>query len=179
MANIKVVTGLVRFSYVHVYEPTAMEEGQDKKYNVSILIPKTDKKTIKKFRDAEKEALAALKIANGGKLPKAGKLEILRDGDEEKEGDEAYEGMYFFGASSLKKPRIFDINLDEIMDPDEFYSGCWGRATVNVYEFLKGKKGITCGLQGLQKRKDGEPLGGGGASASDFDDDFEDDDMLD
>jgi len=45
----KVVTGKVRFSYVNVFEPRAMQEGGDKKYSVLLLIPKTDKVTIKKM----------------------------------------------------------------------------------------------------------------------------------
>ena len=36
----KVVTGLVRFCYCHVFEPTVMNEGDTPKYNVAILIPK-------------------------------------------------------------------------------------------------------------------------------------------
>ena len=36
----KVITGKVRFSYAHVFEPVAMAEGQDAKYQVSLIIPK-------------------------------------------------------------------------------------------------------------------------------------------
>ena len=43
----KVVTGKVRFSYANVWEPTSIEEGQPKKYNISILVPKKDKKEFK------------------------------------------------------------------------------------------------------------------------------------
>jgi hypothetical protein len=41
----KVVTGKVRFSYANVWEPTSINEGAEKKYNVSILNSK--KKTLK------------------------------------------------------------------------------------------------------------------------------------
>ena len=43
-ANTKVVTGLVRFSYVHIFEPSAMDDSSDEKYSVCIIIPKSDKK---------------------------------------------------------------------------------------------------------------------------------------
>ena len=45
-AATKVVTGKVRFSYAHVWEPASINGG-DEKYSVSILIPKSDKKTLK------------------------------------------------------------------------------------------------------------------------------------
>ena len=46
----KVVTGKVRFCYVNVFEPTAMNEGDEKKYNICILIPKEDKVTLEKVK---------------------------------------------------------------------------------------------------------------------------------
>ena len=42
----KVITGEVRFSYLHVFEPYAAEVGQKAKYSVALLIPKKDKQTI-------------------------------------------------------------------------------------------------------------------------------------
>ena len=50
--NTKVVTGLVRFSYVHIFEPTAIDEGSDEKYSLSVIIPKSDKATLKKIKEA-------------------------------------------------------------------------------------------------------------------------------
>src|SRR5690625_6061011 len=55
----KVVTGEVRFSYLHVFEPHAVEEGQEKKYSVSILIPKDDKETLARIKKAIENAIEA------------------------------------------------------------------------------------------------------------------------
>ena len=150
----KVITGLVRFSYAHVFEPQAAAEGADKKYSVSLLIPKEDTKTIEKIEAAIEAATEAGKAKFGGKIPKVLKLP-LRDGDEEKE-DEIYEGMFFVNATSASKPGIVDKDLNDIIDKDEFYSGCWGRASVNFYAFnVSGNKGIACGLNNVQKLKEG------------------------
>src|SRR5690625_664172 len=90
----KVVTGEVRFSYLHVFEPHAIEEGQDKKYSVSLLIPKTDKKTL----NAIKKAIEAAKVAGapkwGGKVPPNLKMP-LRDGDVDRPDQPEYAGHYF------------------------------------------------------------------------------------
>lgn len=172
MSNTKVLTGKVRFSYAHVWEPSSVEEGQTKKYSVSILIPKKDKKTLEKIEEAIEAASDAFKQKNGGKLPKNFKLP-LRDGDEEREDDEAYQGMMFLNASSLRQPGIVDENVDPIISKDDFYSGCWGRVTINFYSFDKaGNKGIAAGLGNIQKLEDGESLGGAFSSAED---DFSDD----
>jgi len=47
----KVVTGKVRLSYVHVFEPAAVEGGEPK-YSCALLIPKKDVATIKAMNAA-------------------------------------------------------------------------------------------------------------------------------
>ena len=37
-----VTTGEVRFSYVHVFKPYSAMQGQDERYSVTILVPKSD-----------------------------------------------------------------------------------------------------------------------------------------
>ena len=169
----KVITGRVRFSYANVFEPTAIEEGQTPKYNISILIDKSDKKTIDKINAAIEEAKEEGKKKWGGTIPKKLKLP-LRDGDEEREEDEAYQGHFFINANSTKKPGIVDADLNPIMDKDEFYSGCYGRASINFYPFDAGNKGIAVGLNNLQKMEDGERLAGGSSAEDDFGSDEDD-----
>lgn len=175
----KVVTGKVRFSYVNIFKSRVFQADQDAKFSICLLIPKEDKATLKKIKAAIDEAIQeGISSKWNGKKPANVKLP-LRDGDEER-ADEApeYEGMMFLNANSTQKPGIVDKDLNEILDPDEVYSGCWGRASINFYPFsVNGNKGIGVGLNNVQKLKDGEHLGAARASAeSDFDDDFEDDD---
>lgn len=165
----KVVTGEVRFSYLHVFEPHAIEEGQDKKYSVSLLIPKTDKKTL----NAIKKAIEAAKVAGapkwGGKVPSNLKMP-LRDGDVDRPDQEEYAGMYFVNANSTNKPGLVDANVQPILDSTELYSGCYGRASINFYAYnVSGNKGIACGLNNIQKLRDGETLGGRSRAEDDFD----------
>jgi len=175
-ATTKVVTGKVRFSYAHVHEPHAIEEGQTKKYSVSILIPKKDKATLNKINNAIGVAYEQGKSEN--KLPTLAVCKTpLRDGDEEKPDNEEYEGMMFMNASSYNKPQIVDENTEPIMSKEQFYSGCFGRASVNFYAYGKKvpSKGIACGLNNLQFLEDGENLAGSGSSAAD---DFAEEDSL-
>ena len=166
MSN-KVITGKVRFSYANVFEPKSIN-GSDPKYSVSLIIPKEDKVTIDKIKAAievaKKEGISKL----GGKIP-ANLKTPLRDGDIDRPDDPAYANSYFVNANSTIRPGIVDANLQPIIDSTEFYSGCYGRASIVFYAYnANGNKGIACGLQNLQKLEDGEPLGGRSRAEDDF-----------
>lgn len=166
--SVKVVTGKVRFSYAHVFEPQAAQEGGVPKYSVSIIIPKSDKDTIGKVNAAKETVQEENKSIWGGKVPpnlKGG----LRDGDIEKPDDPAYANSYFINANTQQKPGVVDADLNPILDKGEFYSGCYGRASISFFAYnSNGSKGVGCGLNNVQKLEEGEKLGGGSSAAEDF-----------
>lgn len=172
----KVVTGKVRFSYANVWEPKSINGG-DEKYSVSLIISKDDTKTINDIKTAIEAAKQEGKAKFGGKIPANLKLP-LRDGDIDRPEDEAYKNSYFVNANSKDKPSIVDKNVKPIMDQDEVYSGCYGRASITFYAFNQnGNKGVACGLGNIQKLSDGEPLSGRSRAEDDFSS-FEDEDFL-
>ena len=178
----KVVTGKVRFCYVNVFEPTAMSDNDTPKYNVCILIPKSDTATVDKIKkaiEAAKEAGKAKLADKNGRIPSNIKIP-LRDGDDERGDDPAFADCYFINANSLRQPSVVDRALNPILDRSEFYSGCYGRASINFYAFNVQSKGIAAGLNNLQKLADGEMLAGGSTAEEDFggDNEFTDDDMM-
>lgn len=178
----KVITGEVRFSYLHVFAPYAAQAGQEEKYSVCLLIPKKDKQTIRLIQEAVAEATdEGQKTKWGGKVPKNLKLP-LRDGDTEKDLDEnpEYEGMYFLNATSKRQPGLVDSHKQEIFSADELKSGDWGLASINLFPFsASGSNGVGVGLNNLMKKRDGESLGGTFATAEDdFEGEFEDEDGL-
>lgn len=170
--------GEVRFSYAHVFEPKANPAGVEK-YSVMMLIPKTDKATIdmiNKCIDGAITAGTATKWA-GKQIPKS-KLRLpLRDGDEEHPDDAQYAGMYFMNASAsaTQKPGVAVLeggNVVDAFDEGDFYSGCWGCASVNFFAYSNaGNNGISVGLNNVIKTRDDTKLSGGGhTAASDFGD---------
>ena len=163
----KVTTGEVRFSYAHVFEPASIE-GSEPKYSVSILIDKEDKKTLARVKKAIEAAKQAGTAKFGGKIPANLKLP-LRDGDAEREDDEVYAGKYFINANCKTKPGLIDKSGNPIIDSTEFYSGCYGHASITFYAFnTSGNKGIACGLNNIMKTRDGEALGGRAKAEDDF-----------
>lgn len=176
----KIVTGKkTRWSYVNVWEPKAINGGTPK-YSVSLIIPKDDKETIKKIKDAIEAAYnegeSKLK-GNGKSVPALSILKIpLRDGDTERPDDDAYANSYFINANSASAPGVVDIHCQPIIDHSEVYSGVYGRASINFYAFnSNGNRGIACCLNNLQKIADGEPLGGKSRPEDDFATDDDDD----
>ena len=176
----KVITGpRTRWSYANVWDPKSINGG-DPKYSVSLIIPKSDTKTIAKIEAAIQAAYeeGESKLRGNSKtVPALSVLKTpLRDGDRERPDDEAYRNSYFINANSATKPGIVDADINPILDRSEVYSGVYGRASVNFYAFnSNGNKGIACGLNNLQKISDGEPLGGKSRAEDDFATDGEDD----
>ena len=176
----KVITGVnTRWSYVNAWEPKSINGGAPK-YSVSLIIPKSDTKTLEKIRAAiqaaYEEGQSKLK-GNGRSVPALSALKTpLRDGDAERPDDEAYANSYFVNANSGTAPGIVDADRNPILERSEVYSGVYGRASINFYAFnSNGNKGIACGLNNLQKIRDGEPLGGKSRTEDDFAEEDEDD----
>jgi hypothetical protein len=180
----KVVTGLVRLSYANIFGPKSVEGGEPK-YSVSLIIPKKDKQMVEVIEEAINNAKEIGKSKWGGKVPANLKMP-LRDGDDDRPDDEAYEDSYFVNASSKSAPKVVGTEKDKKtgkaieLGSDDVYSGCYCRVSVNFYPFNVGvNRGIACGLNAIQKIEDGEPLSGGGSVEDDFefeevdaDDDF-------
>ena len=161
----KVITGKdTRLSYEHVWEPASINGGNPK-YSVCAMIPKSDTVTVEKVRKAIEAAYhdgeSKLK-GNGKTVPPMTAIKLpLRDGDLERPDDPAFAGMWFVNANTDRAPGIVDLDCNPILDRNEVYSGCYCRISLTFYAFnSNGNRGIACGLNNLQKVRDGEHLGG-------------------
>lgn len=180
---LKVITGKdTRWSYCNVWEAKAINGGTPK-FSVSLLIPKSDTAIVKKIKAAieaaYREGEAKLK-GSSRTVPPLNTLKTpLRDGDTERPDDPTYAGHYFINANSATAPGIVDADCQPILTRSEVYSGVYGRASISFYAFnSNGNRGIACGLNNLQKIRDGEPLGGRASAESDFADEDDEEDFL-
>ena len=160
--KMKVITGpRTRWSYANVWDPKSINGGTPK-YSVSLIIPKSDRKTVEAIKSAiqaaYEEGESKLK-GNGKTVPALSVIKTpLRDGDAERPDDPVYADAY------------------PILERSEVYSGVYGRASINLYAFnSNGNRGIACGLNNLQKISDGEPLGGKSRAEDDFSTEDDDD----
>lgn len=171
----KIVIGECRLSYCHLFTPEAASEGSEKKYSVSIIIPKSNKKLVNEINAAIAAAAQAGIAKFGGRKP-ANLKTPLRDGDEDRPDDDAYADSWFINATSRTKPGVVkaskvmgETKLVEVSNEDEVYSGCYGWVSVNFFAYNNaGNRGIAAGLNNVLKTKDGEFLGGRSSAQSDF-----------
>ena len=176
----KVITGPnTRWSYANIWEPKSINGGAPK-YSISLIVPKSDTKTVERVKAAIEAAYheGEAKLKGSGKtVPPLSTLKTpLRDGDTERRDDPAYANCYFINANSATAPGVVDAARNEILTRSEVYSGVYGRASIAFYAFnSNGNRGIACGLNNLQKVKDGTPLGGKARAEDDFAMDDEDD----
>ncbi|MCI9141862.1 MAG: DUF2815 family protein [Lachnospiraceae bacterium] len=158
-------TGKVRASYVHIFQPRVPDNGGEPKYSVTLLIPKTDTATINgiygEIERAKQEG--AQKVFNGS-IPPQCRIPLY-DGDGYRPSGEAFgeecRGCMVITASAKQQPVVVGLDMQNILNPADVYSGCYIRANINFFAYnSNGNKGIGCGLNAVQKIDDGDPLGG-------------------
>jgi hypothetical protein len=167
MTATKVVLQDVRGSYVFVERPRKEKDGSDGKYSMQIILPKKHPQI-----NAVRAAIKAAAVEKFGADVKMGMLKLpLRDGDEERDGDE-YHNAYFINANSTRKPQIVNRRNEPAM-PDDLEEYCYSGATfhvsINFYAFnYEGKKGVAAGLNNLMLRKKTQRLDGTANATSEF-----------
>jgi len=164
-AATNVTTGQVRLSYVHLFRPHANKQGQEAKYSVTILIPKSDYATKQRIDTAIQAAIekGVTSVWKGARPPQP-QMPVW-DGDGLRKNGEPFgdecKGHWVITASSKQKQAIVDANMNPIIDETQVYSGMYGRVNINFFPFdNSGNRGIGAGLGPVQKLADGEPLGG-------------------
>ena len=161
----KVVTPTFRASFVHVFEPRQNEQSGKLEYSVKMIFDKDA--DLAPLKDIIKEAV---RNKWGSNPPKNLKVP-LRDGNDsdlDKYPEDANK-IIANAKSVMYPPGLIDAKTkQEIIDPKEFYSGCYARASIVAYAYDNVSKGVAFGLQNLLKIRDGEPLVNRASAESDF-----------
>lgn len=192
------LTPRFRASFVSVFEKSAFGDSTPAYSLVGLFYPtgSSDGK-IPGFTDDEKKKWMAIR-AQLDVVSKETFKKTMKELDRgiyktpfHKGDEKAYEGygdpkmIYFRMANSKRRPQILDKNGVPITaeNSEEFYAGCWARASVNPFGNLKWKS-LSVGLGNLQKLGDGQSFEGGtnadedfGGDAPEFDAGGDDDDF--
>jgi len=169
---LKVMTPVFRVSFPQVFEAKKINDEGKAKYGLTMLFTMAE---INKNPDEKKKwdaMIAACKTIAAEKWPKkmpANLQNPFRKGEEKEQYQGYGAGVIFISATTTTRPGLVDQSMSKIIAPEEFYAGCYARATVNPYawEFM-GKTGVSFGLQNIQKVRDGEPFGGRTLAEDDF-----------
>lgn len=162
MAVAPINTPKFRVSFPNVFKARKNDLNGKDEFSVTAVFPKgTDLSVLKK---AANDAIVEKLGADKSKWPKGLRNPIRDQAEREKEGKlpEGYEaGAFFINLKATQRPGVVDQNVQDILEERDFYAGCWAIANVRAYYYdQKGNKGVSFGLQNIQKVGDGDPLGG-------------------
>lgn len=157
----RVVTPEARIGYPHVFTAHKMDEKSEAKYSMEMYFPKsadiTPLKTAALNAAAEKYGPDKAKWPKGLKFPFKDGDNLLASG----KVNEGYEGAIVVRASAKKQPGLVNGKREPILDENQFYAGCYGRAELVAYTYdVTGNKGVGFALLNVQKTKDGEKFSG-------------------
>jgi hypothetical protein len=163
-----IITPEFRAAYISVFKATS-QKNQDgtmsaPKFSVRAAFPpSTDLSQMK----AEAESAAVAKW--GDKVPKSlrSPFRLNEELDKPVPGIPDDWTIMTFSANEDRRPGLVDANLADIIDPTQVYSGAWFRCQVRAFGYeAKGNKGVSFGLQNVQKLRDGDSLGGANQPAA-------------
>lgn len=155
LVKTKVVTDLVMFVNANLYAPISFAQGSTPKFTLTLVIPKSDSEMIRKITSAYEETKKFNSQFLGAHFDKT-ESSVLQDGDL-KVNDKCFKDAYYINTSSREQPGVVDTDLNPIIQSEEVYDGCFGRASITFYPYKVGtKSGIAVGLNNVMKMKDGE-----------------------
>ena len=164
-----ITIGECRLSYCNVFKPMPPYNNPagEPKFSVTVLVPKSNTAAKAAIDAAINAAIEAGVTAKWNGIRPPVPAICVHDGDGARPSDgqpvgQECKGHWVFTASCKadRPPFVVDGQVQKIIDPAQVYSGCYGNVNVNFFAYANsGKKGIGCGLNGIQKTRDGEPLG--------------------
>jgi Protein of unknown function (DUF2815) len=161
-----VITPEFRAGYVGLFRASAPKDEPDgkKKFSIRAFFPSNaDLSTLRE------QAKQAVKEKWGDKTPSALRSPFRTNGDLDNPVDGIPKDwvVMTFSANEDRRPGVVDENLQDIIDETQCYSGAWFRAQVRAFAYeARGNKGVSFGLQNVQKVRDDDPIGAGRIPAS-------------
>jgi len=163
-----IITPEFRAAFISVFRATAQKQQDGSmgkaKFSVRAAFPPTSDISLLKA-----QAGAAAQDKWGDKIPKTIRSPFRLNEELENPvpgiGDDWW--ILTFSATEDRRPGIVDSNLQDIIDEADVYSGAWYRAQVRAFAYDNaGNKGVSFGLQNLQKLRNDDPMGGGRTPAN-------------
>lgn len=163
----KVVTPVFRVSFNKIFRPDQNERGQNVYSITAIFDSDADLKAMEQLVKETREAKYQKKVIPNFREPFRKGVDSEYDLSKYPE----YKGKIICTFKSYGRVvRVIGPDKQEILDEEDFYSGCYARAAITAFTYdQQGNKGVSFGLASLMKVKDGERLAG---SVSNPEDDF-------
>lgn len=167
MTNTKALTPEFRVSWPHVFKAKKNDLNGKDEFDVTAIFPLNA--DLSKLKAIALEAMKDKFGVDQTKWPKNPRSPFRKCKEKWKEEDgktiipPGYEEgeATWINFKSTSRPGVVDENVQDIIEERNFYSGCYAIADVNAAAYdQKGNRGVSIYLNNVQKRRDGDPLGG-------------------
>lgn len=173
---LKCLTCEVRLSYVHIDEPYSQDGVAEAKYQVALLLPKSEQQCYADIQSAIRAAYQqGVQNKWKGAQPQLNDRTMpIHDGDQPRVSGDPYgeecQGCWVISAKTKNKPEVVHVsNIHSILPPGSVKSGDYGRVMLNFYAYdANGNRGVACSLGNIMITREGEPLGSRTSAVSDF-----------
>lgn len=166
----RLITPVFRVSYPNVFEAKEDLSGR-MCYSIQMQFPRTDIKLLEPLLAMAWASYCEKFPKKTGKHPDKITFKEFRelspytfvDGDVKfnESGNDSYQGMILVNAKSNSRPGLVGPDLQPIISVEDFYAGCFARASVSCFAYDKGaNKGVAFNLNNVQKMKEGNKLSG-------------------
>jgi len=156
-------TPYATLSFVNAFTPRPRADGGEPVYNCSLIFDEQQQKSPA-YKALVAACIAAAKKEFGDNVNlKSVRMPFLDAGEKSYEGYKP--GYIYVNPWSKNKPGIVDRNREDILAPEDVWSGQLARANVTPFAWINsGKKGVSLALNSLQiieskgrQRLDGRP----------------------
>ena len=155
MANEALITPEGRVLFQAVFTPWKGRNAKpDAKAKYTLALAFAEGADLKALRKAAEDCA---KAKWGASMPRGLSSPFIEYKDYEHEDFKP--GMVLIRPVSVQKPGLVSARRVEIIDPAEFYAGCYARVSLHPFAYEGEKKGVSFGLDNIQKLRDGEPIG--------------------
>lgn len=167
---LKVITCECILSYPHVFKPRIVKAGDKPRYGCALIFDVArDRATLEKLQAAAYAAGRGMfRDFDDGVRNRRYSVPWRRG--EERDGKGYGAGKLFINCNADNPPGVVDRQVQPILNPAEIYAGCKVIASVRAFafNFENMKKGVSFGLNNIQKVGDGERLDNRSTPTQDF-----------
>jgi hypothetical protein len=170
-----------RVSFPSVFQARSYTEGAVGRYQCTLIFSKSDAEAMEFIRALGKR-IGEIAKAKWPALEASQIKKCLEDGDSavfttgpnagqfKKDKYPDFENAWVLVCSKREDqgaPAVVGPDMQPIINAGDFYAGCYGRMSFQLYTAKKGDPRVAGGLNNLQKTRDGEPLGNAGSRPED------------
>lgn len=172
----RLLTPKFRVSFPQVFEKSSYNGGTPRYSLTGLFFPKQFTEADKLKWDAIRKKLGEVcleffkKDIKTMKEDRTFKIPFHKGSEKDYQGYGDPDMVFFSMANSKRRPQILNANGEPIdsTNAEEFYAGCWAKASVNPYGFNNIGKGLAIGLGNLKKVSDDESFEGFTSAEDDF-----------